>query len=295
MTFRVGIGIVTYNRKDLIGSVLDRVRSLTREPNAALVVADDGSDDGTLAMLRQQRVPVVTGVNMGIAWNKNRALFLLSHLLGCESVILLEDDAQPATAGWETQWMLGAERWGHVNYAGDWMREHFLSGSGTADDPVGSKMVTAQCAAYSRTALTYGGYFDPRFRGYGHEHVEHSRRLIRVGFGGTDHVQDGQEQVIYKMIGVGITILSSKSHFQPAQAESNLRLAQQIMAQESYRAPWGNDQEQRQFRAEMDSALSDGPERFRLHAGPSRSSPASQPGSGFFDRRFGIGRLLHRA
>jgi glycosyltransferase involved in cell wall biosynthesis len=294
MTFRVGIGVVTYNRKELITDIIDRVRTLTREPDTALVVADDGSSDGTLEMLREAQVPVVTGINMGIAWNKNRALFLLSHHLGCDTVILLEDDAHPASGGWEKQWMLGAERWGHVNYAGDWMREHFISGSGTADDPIDSRMVTAQCAAYSHDALTYGGYFDPRFRGYGHEHVEHSRRLIRMGFGGTDHVHDGQEQVIYKMISSGLRMVSTKSHFQAASAERNLELAQRIMAEQSYRAPWGNDRELRQFRAEMDSALEQGAGRFRLHGGLSPVA-VGQPPQRATGRRFGLGQLFHRA
>ena len=100
MPFSVGIGIVTYNRKDILNDTIDRVRAFTRQPDAALVVADDGSTDGTLAMLRDKQVPVITGVNMGIAWNKNRALFLLSHMLDCETVILLEDDtSRPAPGG----------------------------------------------------------------------------------------------------------------------------------------------------------------------------------------------------
>src|SRR3954471_19510474 len=108
MSFSVGIGIATYNRKSILSDTIDRVRTFTRQPGAALVVADDGSDDGTQEMLRDKQVPMITGVNMGIAWNKNRALFLLSHMLGCETVILLEDDTQPDGPGWETEWMRGA-------------------------------------------------------------------------------------------------------------------------------------------------------------------------------------------
>ncbi len=289
MQFCVGVGIITYNRKELVDSVIDRVRALTREPDAALVVADDGSSDGTLEMLRRKQVPVVTGINMGIAWNKNRALFLLSQLLGCSTVILLEDDTQPTVTGWESQWILGAQRWGHVNYAGDWMREHFLSGSGTADDPVDSTMVTAQCAAYSRLALTYAGYFNSRFKGYGHEHVEHSRRLVRIGFGGTDQRHDGKEQVVYKMIGSGITVLPSKSHFVADAADNNLRLAQQIMGRQEYRMPWADDRELRQFRSEIDSALGDGPERFCLRGGQSSARAPRRPSQSF------LGRLFRRA
>src|SRR6185312_2852292 len=135
------------------------------------------------------------GVNMGIAWNKNRALFLLAQMLGCEVGLLLEDDTHPVCNGWEAEWIEAANRWGHANWAGPGMRAQFLSGSGTAADPIRSRSVTAQCASYTRNALTYGGYFDSRFKGYGHEHVEHTRRLIRVGYGGADEFLDGQKRV----------------------------------------------------------------------------------------------------
>ena len=264
MSFTIGIGIVTYNRKTILSDTIDQVRALTRQPNTALVVADDGSSDGTLAMLRDKRVPVITGVNMGIAWNKNRALFLLSHMLGCDAVILLEDDTRPDRPGWEQAWMQAARRWGHVNLAADWMQQHFLSGAGTVDDPIRSAMVTAQCSAYSRAALTFGGYFDPRFKGYGHEHVEHTRRLVRVGYGGTDERVNGEEHVRYYLIKGDVTVVSSKSHYEKAAEERNLLLARSIMGQQGYRSPWGDDIELRQFRSETESAMSDGPDRFRL-------------------------------
>ncbi len=280
MSFTVGIGIITYNRVGLLSDTIDRVRALTRTPDAALVVADDGSTDGTLAMLRDKRIPVVTGVNMGIAWNKNRALFLLSRMLGCETTILLEDDTSPVRAGWETEWINAVRRWGHVNFAGGWMREHFVSGAGSAADPVLSSMVTAQCSAYSADSLTFGGYLDPRFKGYGHEHVEHTRRLIRAGYGGTDAVIDGQEKVRYYMIDGDLAVAPSKSYFDSEQEQRNLHLARRIMGEQGYRTPWGADTEMRQFRSEIESAMSEGPERFRLTAasGTSRPGQASAPG-----------------
>jgi glycosyltransferase involved in cell wall biosynthesis len=285
MPFNIGIGIITYNRKDLVLGTIAQVRALTSEPDTALVVADDGSCDGTLEMLREQQVPVVTGVNMGIAWNKNRALFLLSHLLHCEAVILLEDDTSPANIGWENEWVLAARRWGHVNYAGDWMREYFVAGSGTPDDPFESTMVTAQCAAYSRTALTYAGFLDPRFKGYGHEHVEHSRRLIRVGFGGSDGQHNGRERVLFKMIGSGVKVVPAKSYYEPETNERNLTLARRIIGQQDYRMPWGNDGELSQFRSEMDSAMRNGPEWFHLNRrAPVRATQL---------RRGWLRRLLH--
>jgi glycosyltransferase involved in cell wall biosynthesis len=88
----VGIGIVTYDRK---ATLSDRAQAVTRQPAMAFVVSDDRSSDGTLPMLRDKQVPVITGVNIGIAWNKNRALFLLSHMLGSVIAILLKDDTEP--------------------------------------------------------------------------------------------------------------------------------------------------------------------------------------------------------
>ena len=179
----LGIGIITYNRCTTLAETLDTVQRRTKHERTVLVVADDGSTDGTLEMLQARQVPTVTGPNMGVAWNKNRALFLLVGVLQCDVVILLEDDAYPSRDHWEIEWMRAAARWGHVNNAAHWVQEHFMSGAGTADDPVLSKQVTAQCSVFSREAVLFGGYFDTRFHLFGHEHVEHTVRLMRLGYG----------------------------------------------------------------------------------------------------------------
>jgi glycosyltransferase involved in cell wall biosynthesis len=287
MPFPVGIGIVTYNRRAILSETIDRVRAFTRQPNAALVVADDGSSDGTPAMLRDKQVPVITGVNMGIAWNKNRALFLLSQMLGCETVILLEDDTKPDRPAWEAAWIRAAGRWGHINLAGDWMSEYFLSGAGTPEDPVLSNMVTAQCSAYSWTALNFGGYFDPRYKGYGHEHVDHTRRLVRVGYGGTDQIIDGEEQVRYFLLKGDVNVVDCRSHFDQAQVDYNYQVACQSMGEQHHRVPWRDDAQLRQFRSETESAMSEGPERFRLTPAEYGTGATRTARRGWFGRLFG--------
>ena len=283
---RIGIGIVTYNRKDILAETVARVRRFTRQPEVEFVVADDGSTDGTLAWLRADSVPVVGGVNMGIAWNKNRVLFLLAELRRCEVVILLEDDTQPARSGWEDEWIDAARRWGHVNYAGAWMRDQFMAGAGTAADPVLSKVVTAQCSAYTSEALLYGGYYDSRFKGYGHEHVEHTRRLIRVGFGGTDEFMDGEKRVVFKLIDGHVMCVDTPSHFSQSDVDRNLEIARPLMSDQAYRAPWVNDIELKQFRSEMRSALDGWPNGF-----PLRGDRFGMPAAGLGSR---LRRLLRR-
>lgn len=234
---RLGIGIVTYNRRPILAQTIEKVRRLTRHADTDFVVADDGSSDGTLAWLRDNNVPVVGGVNMGIAWNKNRALYLLAEMLKCETVILLEDDTQPAALGWDADWIDAARRWGHVNYAGPWMQDRFVSGAGTPADPVLSPFVTAQCASFTREALLFGGYCDSRFKGYGYEHVEHTRRLIRVGYGGTDEWVDGKTQVLFRMIDGQVAVVDVPSTGNAAEAERNLAIARPLMSDETFRAP----------------------------------------------------------
>ncbi len=244
----LGIGIITYNRQAILAETLDRVLLHTKHPHTIIAVADDGSTDGTLDLLRARQVLTVTGRNMSVAWNKNRALFLLSELLRCDVVVLLEDDAYPAQDQWELEWMRAAVRLGHANVAGQWLREHFVSGTGTAEDPIVSRRVTAQCAVFSREALLFGGYFDSRFHGYGHEHVEHTRRLIRMGYGGVD-----QSDTLFHLLSGGLGYHNTQSSFdgKTEQAEMNRQMADILFGDFGYRAPWRNEAEAKQFRDEM--------------------------------------------
>ena len=120
----------------------------------------------------------------------------------------------------------GGIEWGHANLAAEWLSEKFLSGTGTVDDPVHSTAVTAQCSVYSREALLFGGYFDPRFTGYGHEHVEHSCRLIRCGYGGGEKLMpNGEMGTYFLMLRGGIRFLSmAKTFFDQDQVDCNLTL-----------------------------------------------------------------------
>jgi glycosyltransferase involved in cell wall biosynthesis len=254
MSIRLGIGIITCNRKDVLAETLARVRAHTTPP-FTLVVADDGSEDGTAELMRSQNVTVVTGQNMGIAWNKNRALFVLGAIVQCDVVILLEDDSFPTKDGWEQEWVEATQRWGHVNLAGEWFRDSFLKGSGTVDDPILSKDVTAQCSGFSRAALLYGGYFDSRFRGYGFEHLEHSRRLVRVGYGGSFEEIDGEVVPIYRLLKGNIEVTSPSSFSNQADRVRNELLCHQLLFEETHRMPWRDDTELTQFRAEMAQAL----------------------------------------
>jgi glycosyltransferase involved in cell wall biosynthesis len=269
MPLHLGIGVITFNRRDLLRQTVERIRALTVHPGTSLLVADDGSSDGTQEMLHELGVGYVSGENAGVTWNKNRALFMLSELAGCDVVILLEDDVQPRHPGWEMPWIECGERWGHMNLARADLQEHFVYGSGTPADPIGCKVVSAQCAAFSREALAYGGYFDSRFKGYGHGHVEHSVRLARAGYGGGYEVVEGTRRVIFKLIFGQFDLLDPPTFRTPDQVARNLIVAQALMGEQSYRAPWRDEAEMTRFRGEMVAAQARQPDGLALHPGRS--------------------------
>jgi glycosyltransferase involved in cell wall biosynthesis len=252
MPLQLGIGVITWRRPAVLAVTLDRIAQHTKYPFCHLVVADDGSGDETLALVQARGVRAVTGRNMGVAWNKNRALFLLFELLRCDLAILLEDDAAPERDNWEVEWMQAALRWGHVNVACPWVPQHQESGAGTLDDPVRSMLLSAQVQAFSREAVLFGGYYDTRFRGFGHGHREHSYRLARAGYGARlESAPDGGKQVLFYLIRGGIAFAQARSAADAAQAERNRRLAATLADDFGYRAPWRDEAEMRQFRDEM--------------------------------------------
>jgi glycosyltransferase involved in cell wall biosynthesis len=93
----VSLTIITYNQASLIRATLDSAVSHDYE-RLEVVVADDGSTDGTVDILREYerrhpgRVRVVTGPNLGITGNSNRALWAcqgeLIAFLGGDDLLL---------------------------------------------------------------------------------------------------------------------------------------------------------------------------------------------------------------
>lgn len=250
MITRLGIGIATYNRRDLVLATVGRVLAHTLHPYT-LAVADDGSRDGTADALRAQHITTIAGPRRGTAWNKNRLLFYLVELARCDVVVLLEDDTFPATAGWERDWILAAARYGHVNHAPPTLSGDRLTGAGTGEAPYLAPALTSHAAGFSREAVLFGGYFDTRFTSCGHENVEYARRLLRFGYGGLHTPgRDGVSAAFYLVRG-GVTVTTPPSHVTEAALARNREIAERISADTTPRACWRDLSEMEQFRAEL--------------------------------------------
>lgn len=245
-SLKIGIGVCTFNRKEDVIKTIENIKKFTNS-NYFLFISDDGSSDETELELRNiDGISFVSGKNKGISWNKNRALYYLSAIKKCDVVILLEDDTRPITYGWEIPWINAALIHGHINLCPPWFPAP-VSGAGTWDNPYLTKDLTAQCSAFSKEALNYAGYFDSRFKGYGHEHVEHTSRLIRLGYGGMKNC--------FLSLKSEFEFAPSQSHMSAESIERNRNLVGPLLQEVSYRSPWFSEQDLLDFREEMNSII----------------------------------------
>jgi hypothetical protein len=248
----IGIGVISYNRLDLVKDSIQSINKYTTG-NYHLIVADDGSNDGTAEWCSQNSTICVSGKNKGVVWNKNRALYYLNTVLKCDVTILVEDDCLPDVKGWQIDWVLSAILWGHINFAHNRIikkPDAVISGDGSYLSPFIAKLVTGQCTACSSSAIQNVGYLNSRFIGYGAGHVEWTERFIFHGYnglrGGVDHV--------FPAINKGVTSNDAPTYKDKGQLERNKKLKMSLKQDNSFKLPWKDDAEKSEFLSEIDNA-----------------------------------------
>lgn len=173
-----GIGIITYNRLFSLIKCLDTVRRYTPTPYQ-LIIADDGSSDGTVEYCKTHSIPFVTGPNMGIAANKNRALLALQD---CSHIFLLEDDTRILRPAWLTQYIRASQ---------DTSEHHFLYNRRRDPEDLLEEIhhhtiiyhytSNAFMMFLTQQVLALVGGFDLRFGRYGFEHYDFTYRIWKAG------------------------------------------------------------------------------------------------------------------
>lgn len=245
----LGLGVITCNRLAHLQACVEGLRSHTRHPYQ-LVIADDGSHDGSVEWARQQGCPVITGPNRGVAWNKNRALHYFASLTRCDPLFLIEDDSRVWEDGWETEWVAAARRWGQVNWTPDREIRH---GQGAADNPWRTLNFGGQCTVTTRETLQRVGYLDTRFVGYGGGHVEWTRRVARAYA-----ERWGPEPEKVPCLTAHLGALYEDSSFHSRRFLTNRILLERLLAsgEPLYRPPWRSPEECEQLSHEVLQAAS---------------------------------------
>lgn len=247
----LGIAITTFNRLSMLRRLINVLEDNTSTP-FSLVVCDDGSTDGTIDFLKDSQIPYVSGKNKGIAWNKNRGIFVLKEILNCEHIILMDDDAVIENIGWEKDWIAAISRFGHMCHWFMPVRNSIIGGSGTADDPWVTSLIQGAVIGLCRRAISVVGYMDTRFGKYGHEHTDYSVRHRRAGFGGIRRGEGTDKSETYFLAIRGdVSVDSDAVSSRPEDMSESNSFFRESQAGPVYRAPWKDDVDLVEFLEEL--------------------------------------------
>jgi len=189
-----GIAICHYNRLDTLTEIVQAVKE-TAPADARIVICDDGSEDPGEAydgfgrtvsiVAKEQNVLLLQGANLGVAANKNRALWALQD---CDFLCILEDDLRPIEAGWFEAYEKAATLSGIHHFCRVQDREvdslapefdAFMEQNRIT--PVYGPSPRGDLTFITQTVVREVGAFNPRFRGAGYAHGEWSQRVARAG------------------------------------------------------------------------------------------------------------------
>lgn len=169
---RIGIGITTRNRNDVLKECLVHFRRNMPE-DSILVVVDDASD------IPVEKATYRFQENAGIAKAKNKCLELLD---GCEHIFLFDDDIYPISARWHEPYISSAE--GHLMYIFENFKARRIGDSSIEyrDRKITSYTHPRGCMIYiDKETLQKAGGMDEGYGIWGYEHVDWSNRIHNMG------------------------------------------------------------------------------------------------------------------
>jgi hypothetical protein len=177
---RRGVAICHYNRQQYINDIIFAVQN-TVPKGTRIVVCDDSSNPLNIL----EDVVLIQGKNLGVAANKNRALWALQD---CHYICILEDDLKPVEKGWFELYEKAANLSNIHHFCrvqdkqvqevtpefATFMTTHGLT-------PIYGPSPRGDLTFLTQTVVKRIGAFNTRFRGAGYAHGEWSNRVQRAG------------------------------------------------------------------------------------------------------------------
>ena len=193
------VAVTTYQRLDYLH---DFFRTFLTTRNLffewEILVADDGSTDGTLEYLSKLQgfipeITVISNNRSGVAHQTNT---ILDHLANSEFdyCFKCDDDLLFLTAGWDTAYIAAIEKTGQqhlCHYSGEWKQSELTDEN--EDLVAHSDLWGVQGAFFTLTPeiINSVGYFDEISFGLrGWAHIDYSIRCWRAGLAGETTVMD---------------------------------------------------------------------------------------------------------
>lgn len=182
--YRRGLAIVSYNRAENLKVAIQAAMDTTSDMDK-IVVCDDGSTDNTVEIVSKfPNVIYVRGKNLGVAANKNRALYSLQD---CAFICILEDDLIPTMNGWfqnYEQAVLVTDIH-HFCRVQDKEVESLVpafdaSLKSRGVTPIYGESPRGDFTFISNEVIKKVGAFNPKFIGVGYAHGEWSHRVVKA-------------------------------------------------------------------------------------------------------------------
>lgn len=201
MTYNAITSVTTYNRlsylKDFVNS-WDKTKS--KNINWTLIVADDGSKDGTLLWLdklskkvKNYSLFIIKNNRKGVHYQTNK-IFELSKKLSFDYGFKCDDDIIFKKNGWDELYISSINKYKYdhlVYYNRTWKKEIFVKNN---------KQLVSYCNAlkclgcfwtYTPRLLKSIGYFDYKEFGFrGNGHIDFTVRACRAGFNVFENLYD---------------------------------------------------------------------------------------------------------
>jgi len=178
---RIGIGIVTYNRLDSLKRLVWGIEEHCELPYD-LYISIDGSTDGTFEWVKEEEYKYGYRERMGVCYGKND---ILKRFRDHAYSFILEDDVIIHGPGVFKMYIRATELFGiqHFNFLAPTQRIPSGRPNETKDGitVMFSKYLGGCFSTYTKEIIDKVGAFNYDFKGYGHGHVEHTRRIIRAG------------------------------------------------------------------------------------------------------------------
>lgn len=246
----IGIAVITYKRPDYLIKCLKSIINHTGR-SVELSIFDDGSDLETLRDAAKLFRLISTKINGGVVQNKNRALYYYTEINPKDIIILLEDDTIIDSSEWIDNWTNATLLHGHINYSPPWfmhesLRSEFVGGENNFKQPSLFKILTGQCTGVLRKHIKEDiGYLNPRFKGYGHGHVEWTNRFVDAAIGGFNE----NNRRIYKAITGNISAPPAPSFKSEEELRKNLETLIELNNNKTLfvKNPWLSDADQSVF------------------------------------------------
>ena len=188
------LAITTYNRLDFLSNCITSWdKTKTKEANWELVIADDGSEDGTIEYveslkLENTKITLLKNNRIGVHQQMNTIIELL-EVKEFDFCFKIDDDIKFLKSGWDMLYYDHYLKTGQdhlVFFEKKWEKKQHLKNKVNSDKGEGNvSLLNVHGFFYTLTKdiVKKVGYFDYRefyFRGMGH--VDYTARCCRAGF-----------------------------------------------------------------------------------------------------------------